>query len=351
MKNKMIKFLTACVLISALFIQCKDETGIQKQEKTEGVSVSNNGYLVFKSKDAFDNYIKSGNIDSINNELGFTSQQMFMEKIIKAEEKQDIINEESFKKTAGEDPSKFDIRSNEYLDALNKGLIKVYKEGTEDECWDLPVCSHATIGFTNKNGLFQIDSSLYKIDENSITKTRLNSGKVEVLYDKSLKSDYRRNDSNTATSGKNRITLSIELNTFELLYSPKNTDVYVRYSYFHHMHVKLLKKNWLGRWKRDSYKSVDLSGSWFIEAINGRICRGSYFSKHYSQLNEITLSLNPGTGTTHNSGTSFYSGKYISVLSCPSISECHERAPYYTDYNFTARRNDCNLTAKVTMGY
>jgi len=388
-KKFMRKNIISIAIIAIIFVfsSCEKNELSFKPEVVPKAEVDfevRDGYLVFKSKEAFRRSINTIiNLTESNREkwekgIGFMSQQRITNNVIREELKKDSINRIKFANTdlspnknfdynseafakALSLVSKSDLHSEAYYNALNKGIIKLVNKGTLDEYWDYNILNRSYIGYINEDGLFGIADTLYQVTDNGInsikyidnsSKTNLLKSKLNTTVNKIRFSPTQSSDSpGVLTSGwvqepsgpwyPKRIKLDVELSMKNLI------TLTLSYEFYHRFYVTCQQRNVFRQWIRD-VTYIKLYGTWEITVYRFPQVYSSSFSYSGNAAN-IYGSKNPENGQG-NLYDSYYSvspnqQNYDYGNGWPERQLAYQ--PEFNSLNWSVTRTDKNLTASI----
>jgi hypothetical protein len=362
--------LSSIVLIisvsTVLFSSC------EKQKMDEGICIDNelnkpsfivqDGILMFKSTDSF--FETLGSISNLSDEdrrkweekVGFLSQRRIINQIIDEEAKLDIINEARYAGKENPDYSNVILHTDIYYRYLDKGVIKLIDEGTENEYWDYAVINRCYVDFINEDGLYAIGNTLYQITESMVKSMKnIDFPKKSLLMQASATDEVNnitilldKNDKTypgcpglitqgwTSSSDK-RIKIELFLDVYYFV--PASSS----YSFFHEVYVQCQEKNWLGNWK---YKiaDIDVDGSWQIELFYNSQSYGNDYTFNGS-ASYLKSSINPSSGIPAP-----YQSYFSVTATYPDIwGRDEDYPPSFINYHWTALRNGgcCGLTSRL----
>jgi hypothetical protein len=362
-------------LLFLIFISCERIESENPHKSTASTKTEFsviNGYLVFESKASF--LKTSDRIANLSdkerekweNKIGFYSQRRMIMDIIEDELIQDKINEVRFSDVDINLLNKDDLHSDAYKNALAKGVIKVIKEGTEDEYWDFTVFNRGFVDFINEDGLFAIGDTLYQVTNSylkamkpadisspdTLLQTKVDDQNNNIVFcnmESKLKaSSPGLIESNwvadgSGKKGEKRIKVGIYLAVQHYIISDRS------YDFLHNVYVQCQERNFWRKWK---YKGSEvwINGSWTVSVY--------YFPQRYSNTYSYNnkgvayykASINPETGSTAPYESYFHVSPNSMNRSLPSyMGDQYNYQPIFQNYNWSATRPGgcCGLTATL----
>jgi len=353
-----------CLIIMA-FISCEKEenndSSITEIINIAGVHVEKN-MLVFDDSSSYDSLVSilacysDAERKQWEDELSFKSQRDIILEIISAENEFDSINYCIYKDATGVDLDSLSEQHSElYNSYLNKGIIKVVDEGTDNEYWDIALVNKAYMDIVNEEGMYAIGSTIYQVTDKYLkTYKEANFNNLDILKNaietdiyneivvtnescsyKSTSSSYPNGkgpglkESEWITSGKKRIKLGIYLEGKAFVYSSTNP----KWQLYHDAYVQCQEKNWLGNWK---YVTTEIwvEGEWGFHLFENPRHLSSSISLN-GNGSYLKASINPATGATAPYQSYF-------IISCTEPSEYNDDISYpptYDYYYWKATRN------------
>lgn len=281
---KKLSFIIALSMLIGMFYSCEEQIEVQPEVNTESADTDFtviDGYLSFSSTESFTNNINT--ISSFSKEErikwekqnGFLSQRTIVDMIIDKEIAiYDSIKEE-FKGKKIDEINKRDLHSDIYNKYIDKGVIKLFDEGTKDEYWNHSACNPAYLDFINEEGFYAIGDTLYQITENEA------KGSSNIIW-----TDWEGTTSHRAIMG-------IYLNGVEYLTSFGN-----HWNYQHNLYIYSQERTWWGGWMY-SYEHKSFFADWDMTVFyNPKYLIGHSMGESFEA--QYAKAIYPQTGYIYN---------------------------------------------------
>ncbi len=372
--KKIILIIMPLALVFAAFVfhSCEKEEVVSKNDSISpsedgGYSV-NNGILVFNTLEAFDKTIDG--IANLSDEdrliweetVGFKSQRRIVSEIIKAENEHDELCASKYNDKNIDSIDESVFHSSVYNKYLNKGVISIINEGTDDEYWDYSVFSISFIDFINEDGLYVIGDTLYQVTDkyfkslkyNNFTKVELLMNTSETIETEDILVQNKNNTLKTyngcpgyigVVAGNNKYSWKssgggkkrekrIRLRLFLDVKYYISSNTRPGYQFYHEVYVQCQERNWRRKWKYKATK-IWVNGAWDINVFSNKQLYSNSWSKQCN-ASYLKASINPNTGSSAP-----YRSYFIVYCSDPSPYNNYEKyyPPKFTSYNWNVTRN------------
>ncbi len=331
-----------------------------------------NGFLVF---DSYSSFIAT--VDGIANlndkerkkwesNIGFSSQRSIVNSLIEQEIIHDSNLEARYNSGEISEINDSDLHSEAYFQALDKGIIRIIDEGTQDEYWDYAIFDRGYIDFINEDGFYAIGDTLYQITSNYLKAMKpADFGNPQILMN-AEEQDLENNivfiksksmfkstspglietdweEEGTGKKGDKRIKLGINLSVRMYVYGIEE------FQFYHDAYVQCQERNWLRNWKYVS-TTIDVDGEWIIYLYRFPEQYGSSWSWNGS-ASYLKASINPSTGSSapYQSYFSVQPNNPLNDNLDPLYGDQADYPPQFSSYDWSALRNGGPSGLLVTL--
>jgi hypothetical protein len=304
------------------------------------------GMLVFQNNKDFINALHiltnapRKEVDAWEKNIGFTSQRSIFQQIVADE----LALDEQYEGMTDSELSQMqppESHSSSYYYYLDKDIIKLFDEGTEDESYNYSICDPSLAKIVNEDGMMAVSGVIYQYTSNRIKRINDNDfSKISLLKKVNESSpvdnitvemypeaNVSRGVSNrTVSSGwktsgkKKRYRLSLYFTSDQ--YLANGTMWKVTYN----INFQCQEKNFWGNWKYKSAPKTWISGDWLAyfeleHPVNLHLFNASTYGDDYASdyINNFWSSVNINGGGTSPYPSTFYyqynyGGEYIRII-------------------------------------